>query len=110
IYHVQSPQTFRLALSDLIQLPGQAMQIIISLRHARAIFRSPGKSVEKSEVSFRRHQALLISLAVYVNQVRLYRFQQSDIGDLIIDKYPSPPACDQFSSDQSLAIADIHAR
>jgi hypothetical protein len=42
--------------------------------------------------------------------MRLYRFQQSDICDLIIDEYPSPSASDQLSSDQRLTLADINAR
>src|SRR5262245_61019338 len=61
-------------------------------------------------MGFRREQALLIPLPMYVNQVRLYRFQQADIGDLIVDKYPSSSIGDQLSSDQRLALADVHAR
>ena len=35
-------------------------------------------------MGFRQQQALLIALPMYVNQVRLYQFQQADIGDLIL--------------------------
>jgi len=61
-------------------------------------------------VGIRQQQALLIALSMYVNQVRLYQFQQADIGDLVIDKDPSPPAGDQLSPDQRFALACVHAR
>src|SRR5262249_61303235 len=99
IYDVQSLQALRLALSELFQLPGYALQIIISLRHAGAIFRSPGKSVEKIEMDLGQQQALLISVAVYINQMRMYVLQQSDIVDLIIDNYLSSSIVHQFASD-----------
>src|SRR5215510_3724270 len=47
---------------------------------------------------------------MYVNQVWLYRFQQADIGDLIVDKDPSPPLGDQLSPDNRFALARVHAR
>src|SRR5262245_56850319 len=47
---------------------------------------------------------------MYVNQMRLYRFQQADIRDLIVDKDPSSPLGDQFSPDQRFALARVHAR
>src|SRR5262249_29903551 len=52
---------------------------------------------------------LLVPLPMYINQVRLNRFQQADTGDLIIDEYPSSSVRDQFPSDQRLALADIDA-
>src|SRR5215468_10728015 len=47
---------------------------------------------------------------MYVNQVRLYRFQQADIGDLVVDKDPTSPLGDQLSPDNRFALARVHAR
>jgi hypothetical protein len=60
-------------------------------------------------VNFWQQQTLLISLPVYIYQMRLNRFQQSDIGNLIIDKDPASSIGDEFSPDQRFTLADIYS-